>query len=168
MTALTLVHVALSLVGIASGFVVAFGLLAAKRLEGWTSVFLATTVLTSITGYFFPVHQLLPSHIVGLVSLIVLAVAMFALYGRRLAGPWRRTYAISAMIALYLIFFVLVVQLFRKAPALKALAPTQTEPPFQVTQLVVLVLFVVLTVLAAIRFRVKPARMEGTQSARAA
>ncbi len=168
MTALTLVHVALSLVGIGTGFVVVFGLLAAKRLVGWTSVFLATTVLTSITGFFFPFHRLLPSHVVGMVSLIVLAVAIFALYVRRLAGPWRRTYAISAVIALYLNFFVLVVQMFLKVPALKALAPTQSEPPFQVTQLIVLALFIVLAIFAALKFRAKSAPVEGVVSARAA
>jgi hypothetical protein len=165
MSTFTLVHVGLSLVGIVSGFVVVFGLIAGKRLAGWTPVFLATTVLTSVTGFFFPFHRLLPSHIVGIVSLVVLAVALFALYVRRLTGPWRRLYAISAVLALYLNFFVLIVQLFRKVPALKVLAPTQSEPPFQITQLITFVLFAVLTVFAAIKFRARPSAGESTNTA---
>jgi hypothetical protein len=165
MSTFTLVHVGLSLVGIVSGFVVVFGLLAGKRLAGWTPIFLATTVLTSVTGFMFPFHRLLPSHIVGIVSLVVLAVALFALYGRHLAGPWRRTYAITAVLALYLNFFVLIVQLFRKVPALKVLAPTQSEPPFQITQLITLVLFAVLTVFAAIKFQARPSAGESTNTA---
>jgi hypothetical protein len=104
------------------------------------------------------------------VSLIVLAGAIFALYVRRLAGPWRRIYAISAVIALYLNFFVLIVQMFLKVPALKALAPTQSEPPFQITQLVALALFLLLTVLAAIKFRANsvPVEPDRTVSARVA
>jgi hypothetical protein len=149
----TLFHVVISLAGILAGFVVVYGLITAKRLDGWTSVFLWTTVLTSVTGFFFPFHKLLPSHILGVLSLIVLAIAIFARYSRKLAGGWNRAYAISAVIALYLNVFVLVAQLFMKVPALKALAPTQTEAPFKVAQLVVLVLFVVLGILAAVRFR---------------
>lgn len=170
MTTFTLVHVFLSLVGIGSGFVVVFGLLAAKQLDGWTRVFLTTTVLTSLTGFLFPFHRLLPSHVVGIVSLVVLAGAIFALYVRRLAGPWRRVYAISAVIALYLNFFVLIAQMFLKVPALKALAPTQSEPPFLVTQLVALALFIVLTVFVTIKFRASTvaAKPEGATPGRAA
>lgn len=153
MAALTLVHVAISLIGIFSGLVVAFGLLTAKRLDGWTAVFLVSTVLTSVTGFFFPFHKFLPSHGVGILSLVVLALAIAARYVFHLAGGWRRTYVITAMIALYLNVFVLVVQLFEKIPALKELAPTQSEPPFKFTQLAVLTLFVLLTILAAIKFR---------------
>jgi len=153
MTTFTLVHVLLSLIGIFSGFVVVFGLLAAKRLDGWTTLFLASTVLTSVTGFLFPFHGFLPSHGVGILSLLALAIAIFARYGRHLAGLWRRTYVITAVIALYLNVFVLIVQLFQKVPALKAIAPTQSEAPFKVTQLVALVLFVVLASFAAIRFR---------------
>ena len=151
-TAFTFVHVLLSLIGIFSGFIVMFGLLVAKPLDGWTAVFLATTVLTSVTGFFFPYHGFLPSHAIGIFSLILLAIAVFARYGRHLAGPWRRTYVITAMMSLYLNVFVLIVQLFRKVPALSAMAPTQSEPPFKITQLVVLAIFVVLTVATAIRF----------------
>jgi hypothetical protein len=153
MTTLTFVHVVLSLIGIFSGFVVVFGLLAANRHDGWTMLFLASTVLTSVTGFLFPFHGFLPSHAVGLISLLVLAIAIFARYGRHLAGFWRRTYVITAVVALYLNVFVLIVQLFRKVPALKAIAPTQSEAPFKVTQLVALVLFAVLASSAAIRFR---------------
>ena len=158
LTTFTFVHVLLSLIGIFSGFVVFFGLLAGNRLDGWTAIFLVTTVLTSVTGFFFPFHGFLPSHGVGIISLLVLVVAIFARYGRHLAGGWRRTYAITAMIALYLNVFVLIVQAFRKVPALEAMAPTQSEPPFKITQLVVLLLFVALTIVAAIRFRNDPVR----------
>jgi hypothetical protein len=153
MTTITFVHVLLSLIGIFSGFVVVFGLLAAKRLDGWTMVFLASTVLTTVTGFLFPFHGFLRSHGVGIISSLALAIAIFARYGRRLAGAWSRTYAITAVIALYLNVFVLIVQLFRKVPALKAMAPTQSEPPFKATQLAALVLFVALASFAAIRFR---------------
>lgn len=153
MTTLTFVHVVLSLIGILTGFVVVYGLLSSKRMDGWTALFLASTVATSVTGFFFPFHGITPGDVFGILSLIVLPIAMFARYGRNLAGGWRRTYVITAMIALYLNVFILIVQLFEKVPALKALAPTQSEPPFKVTQLVVLVLFVVLTIAAAKRFR---------------
>ncbi|MEA2824426.1 MAG: hypothetical protein QOF03_908 [Alphaproteobacteria bacterium] len=153
----TFVHVLISLVGIVSGLVVLFGLLTAKRLEGWTSIFLVTTVATSVTGFGFPIDIILPSHIVGIISLVVLAVAIIARYAFRLAGPWRVVYVLGAGIALYLNVFVLVVQLFQKVPALKALAPTQSEPPFAITQGAVLVVFVVLVIAAAVRFR--PTRM---------
>ena len=148
----TRVHVLVSLVGIASGLIVLFGLLARKRLDGSTMFFLATTAATSITGFAFPFDHLLPSHKVGVVSLVVLVVAIVARYGRHLAGAWRRIYVVSAAIAVYLNVFVGVVQAFMKVPALNALAPQQTEPPFLIAQLVVLLLFVVLTVAAARRF----------------
>ena len=154
----TLVHVLLSLVGIVAGLVVMFGLIAGKRLDGWTVVFLATTVATSVTGFGFPFDHLLPSHKVGIVSLLVLPVAIVARYAFHMAGAWRRIYVISAAVALYLNIFVLVVQLFLKVPALKAIAPTQKEPPFAIAQVVVLALFGWLTVLAARRFRAEPER----------
>jgi hypothetical protein len=153
MTLLTFAHVVLSLIGILAGFVVVLGLLTTKRLDGWTALFLASTVLTSVTGFLFPFHRFLPSHGVGITSLIVMATAIFARRARHLAGAWRRTYVLSAVIALYLNVFVLIVQLFRKVPALKAMAPTQSEPPFKVTQLIVLVLFIVLAITASVRFR---------------
>jgi hypothetical protein len=149
----TFVHVAVSLIAIAAGFVVVFGLLAGKRLDGWTALFLTTTVLTSVSGFGFPFEHLLPSHKLGMISLVVLAVAIAARYGFHMAGAWRSTYSITATLALYLNFFVLVVQLFEKTPALKELAPTQSEPPFLFTQLVVLAAFLALGTFATIRFR---------------
>jgi hypothetical protein len=156
MSAFTAFHVLLSLVGIAAGFVVVVGLLRAKRLPGWTATFLVTTVLTSVTGFMFPVHHFLPSHGVGIVSMIALTLAIYALYMRRLAGGWRRVYVINAVIAQYLNFFVLIVQLFQKVPALKVLAPTQSEGPFKLAQLAALVLFIVLGILATKKFRLDP------------
>src|SRR6267378_4928948 len=97
MTTFTFVHVLLSLIGILSGFAVVFGLLGGKRLDGWTALFLVTTVLTSVTGFLFPFHKFLPSHGIGIVSLVVLAIAIFARYARQLAGGWRRGYAVSAV-----------------------------------------------------------------------
>jgi hypothetical protein len=150
---LTFVHVLLSLVGICSGLVVLGGLFAAKRLESWTALFLVSTVATSVTGFLFPVGHFLPSHAVGIVSLLVLLVAIFARYARHIDRVWRWIYAVSAVIALYLNVFVLIVQLFQKVPALNALAATQSEPPFLRTQVVILALFVAFAIAAAIRFR---------------
>jgi len=155
----TLFHVVLSLAGIFSGFVVVLGLLKAKAVPGWTAIFLWTTVGTSVTGYLFPFHKLLPSHILGAISLVALGVAIYALYRRNLAGSWRQAYAVTAVLALYLNVFVLVAQLFAKVPALKALAPTQSEGPFKVAQLVVLISFVVVGVLATRSFRLGTAKI---------
>jgi len=149
----TFVHVLISLIGIASGLVVLLGLLSGKRLDGWTAIFLASTVLTSVTGFLFPVEQVMPSHILGTMSLVVLAVAIFARYPKHLVGGWRRTYVITALIGFYFNVFVAVVQAFAKVPALKAMAPTQKEPPFLVAQLTVLLIFVVLTIRATSRFQ---------------
>ncbi len=149
----TLLHVVISLIGIGSGLVVLYGLLAGKRLDGITVIFLLTTVLTSVTGFLFPFEHLLPSHIVGIISLVLLAIAILARYSFHLAGVWRSTYVVSAVMSLYLNCFVLVVQAFLKAPALHALAPNGKEPSFLVTQLALLAFFVVLTILAAKRFK---------------
>jgi hypothetical protein len=149
----TLVHVFISLVGIGSGFMVMYGLLAGKRFDGGTAIFLVTTALTSLTGFLFPVEHLLPSHVVGIISLVVLAVALLARYARHLDGAWRSIYVICAVLALYLNVFVLVVQSFLKVPALHAAAPTQKEPPFLVAQLVVMAIFLVLGILAVKKFR---------------
>src|SRR5258706_11115013 len=140
----TFAHVLISLVGILSGFVVLFGLLTAKRLEGWTAIFLVTTVATSVTGFGFPVDAILPSHIVGIISLVVLAVAIIARYAFRFAGPLRAGFLIGAGIALFFHVFLLIVQLFQKVPALKAPAPTQSEPPFSFAPGGALVVFVLL------------------------
>ena len=152
----TTVHVVLSLVGIFAGLVVMFGLVGGRNLSLWAALFLVTTVLTSVTGFGFPFEHLLPSHKVGILSLVVLAIVIPALYAFHLRGRWRTTYVIGSAIALYLNCFVLVVQLFLKVAALKALAPTQKEPPFAIAQSVVLIFFVVLTVLAMRHFRATP------------
>jgi hypothetical protein len=158
MAIFTFVHVALSLVGIVAGFVVVFGLISGKPLGKWTALFLTTTLLTTVTGFLFPFHKFLPSHAIGILSLIVLAIAIYALYGRRLAGAWRRSYVITSVIALYFNVFVLVAQLFLKVPALKAIAPTQSETPFKLAQLSLLALFVFLATFAAIKFRIEQPR----------
>ena len=149
----TNVHVALSLAGIGTGLIVLLGLLADKRLELVTFVFLATTVATSVTGFGFPFGTLLPSHIVGIISLVVLAVALYARYGAGLSGNWRWIYVTTATLALYLNVFVLVVQLFLKVETLHELAPTQAEPPFAIAQGLTLAAFLVLGYLAVRRFR---------------
>ena len=151
--AFTIVHVVLSLIGIVSGIVVLFGMLSGKRLDGPTAIFLATTVLTSVTGFLFPSDHLLPSHIVGIISLVALALAIFALYVYRLAGSWRWIYVAGAVVALYLNVFVGVVQAFQKLPFLTPLAPTQSEPPFLIAQTVVLAILVVLGSVALKTFR---------------
>lgn len=159
MTTLTFIHVVLSLIGIVAGFVAMAGLLASQRRDGWTAIFLAATVATSVTGFLFPVSKLLPSHIVGIVSLVILAVALYALYGRHLSGVWRPVYVVTAMIALYLNVFVLIIQSFLKIAPLKALAPTQSELPFVIAQGAALLFFVIVTIVAAMRFRPPVARM---------
>ena len=152
----TLFHVALSVVGIVAGFVAVFGLISAKQSKNWTGTFLVTTAATSVTGFLFPFHKFLPSHGVGIVSILVLALTIAALYVFHLAGAWRRAYVIGAVIALYLNVFVLIAQFFMKIPALKVLAPTQSEPPFLGTQIVVILIFIVLGVLATKRFAGQP------------
>lgn len=150
----TLFHVVLSLAGILSGLVVMYGLLTSQRFERWTAIFLATTLITSLTGFLFPFHGFKPSYVVGILSVILLAIALAARYRFHLEGGWRKTYALTAVAALYLNVFVLIVQLFEKVPALKALAPTQSELPFTLTQLLTLIAFVVLGYFAAVRFHV--------------
>jgi hypothetical protein len=149
----TLIHVIISLIGIGSGLIVIFGMLGGKRLDGLTALFLITTVLTSVTGFGFPFTHVLPSHVVGSISLVVLLFAILARYSFHLAGKWRAIYAITAVIALYLNCFVLVVQGFLKVPSLHALAPNGKEPPFAIAQLIVLVLFIVLGIKATKGFR---------------
>lgn len=153
----TLVHVLISLAGIVSGLIVVYGLLTRRRLDGWTAIFLATTILTSATGFLFPFEHLLPSHIVGIISLLALAVAILARYPLHLAGAWRWIYVVCALLALYLNCFVAVIQFFLKIAALHALAPRQKEPPFLVAQLAVLALFIVLGIFAVKRFHVERA-----------
>jgi hypothetical protein len=156
----TLVHVLISLVGIVSGLLVLYGLIKGKRFDGGTAIFLATTVLTSLTGFLFPFTHLLPSHIVGTISLLALAVAIVARYPLHLEGAWRSIYVVTAVLALYLNVFVLVVQSFLKIPAVHALAPTQKEPPFLIVQVIVMAVFVVLGIFAVKGFRGTPAAAE--------
>jgi hypothetical protein len=153
----TFLHVLISLVGIGSGGVVMFGFLSGKRHDGWTALFLASTVATSVSGFGFPYEHLLPSHKVGIISLVVLAVAIPARYLFHLAGAWRWIYVVGAAMAFYLNVFVLVVQAFLKVPAINALAPTQKEPPFLIAQVIVMLIFIGLTVLSVKRFQVEPA-----------
>jgi hypothetical protein len=152
----TFLHVLISLVGIGSGLIVMFGLLGGRRLDNWTLLFLVTTALTSVSGFAFPFDHLLPSHKVGILSLVILAAAIPARYLFHLAGSWRWIYVIGAGMALYFNVFVLVVQSFEKVPALKTLAPTQKESPFLIAQVVVLLLFVALIIFATKRFHLEP------------
>lgn len=153
LAAFTALHVALSLIGIASGFVVLFGMIASQKMPGVTMLFLVTTILTSVTGFMFPYKGFTPGIGIGILSLIVLLVAVTARYIGRLRGKWRGTWVVTAALALYFNFFVLIVQSFEKIPSLHAMAPTQTETPFKVGQLITLALFAVLTSIAYARFR---------------
>ena len=150
----TFVHVVISLVGIMTGFIVVALMLQSAPIAGWNAFFLISTILTSVTGYFFPFSRgLTPAHVVGAISLVILAVALFAIYGKKLIGPWRWIYVASAVAALYLNFFVAIVQSFDKFAYLKKFAPTGSEPPFAVTQGIVLVLFIILGIATARRYR---------------
>jgi hypothetical protein len=151
LSAFTILHVFISLIGIVSGVVVVYSLLRSTDRSFWTWLFLGTTMLTSLTGFLFPFERLLPSHIFGVVSIVVLALALFALYGRRLTGPWRWIYVSSVLLALYFNMFVGVVQSFQKLAFLQALAPTQSEPPFVIAQIGLLAAFVVVTYFARAR-----------------
>ncbi|MBR0696704.1 hypothetical protein [Bradyrhizobium lablabi] len=154
----TMVHVIISLIAIASGLVVMSGLLGSKPMPGLTAIFLLFTILTSATGFLFPFTQLLPSHMIGILSLVLLAIACIALYGMRLNGVWRPIYVVTAMVSLYLNVFVLVIQSFLKIPALQALAPAvppnpPSGPVFAVVQGIVLLFFVLVIIGAWRRFR---------------
>jgi len=155
LSAFTMLHVIVSLIGIVSGLVVLSGLLGSKIMPGWTALFLLTTILTSATGFLFPFDKLLPSHMIGILSLVLLLIACIALYVMKLAGAWRWIYMLTALIALYLNVFVLVIQSFLKIGPLHALAPSvpPSEPPFAILQGIVLVLFIVAIVTAVRRFR---------------
>ena len=155
------VHVIISLIGIVAGIIVMFGLLGSNRMPGLTAIFLLFTILTSATGFLIPPlvsDKLLPSHIIGALSLVLLAVACFALYGQKLSGRWRLIYVLTALISLYLNVFVLVIQSFLKIPALHALAPSvpPSEPPFAIVQGIVLVFFVIVIIGAIRRYRPMP------------
>jgi len=148
----TIIHVIISLIGIATGFIVLYGLISGKLLTPWNGIFLLFTILTSVTGFFFPNSKITPGIVIGVLSLIVFAIALFALYARHLSGGWRRTYAITAMIGQYFNVFILIAQLFGKVAALHALAPTGTEAPFKIAQLLLLIPTIALITLAAKRF----------------
>ena len=147
----TQVHVILSLVGIVSGLIVVFGMLSANKLDGLAALFLATTVLTSVTGFFFPVSGFMPSHAIGILSLVFLAAAILAFYVYHLAGSWRWIYVVGAVLAHFNVF-VGIVQAFQKVSFLKPLAPTQSEPPFLIAQIAVMAIFIVLGILAVRKF----------------
>ena len=146
------IHVVISLIGMLSGFVVLYGLLTARPPGGWTALFLVATILTSVTGFPLPPFGFDPARGVAVISLVLLALAVAALYGFHLAGAWRWIYVAGAVAALYLNVFVGVTQAFQKLSFLRPLAPTQSEPPFLVAQLAVLAVFIALGVLATIRF----------------
>jgi hypothetical protein len=154
----TTVHVIISLIAIVSGIIVMFGLLTSKRMPGLTAIFLLFTILTSATGFLFPFEKLLPSHMIGILSLVLLAIACLALYGMKLSGAWRSVYVVTAMTSLYLNVFVLIIQAFLKVPALHALAPSvpPSEPPFAIIQGIVLVFFVLVIIGAVRRYRPMP------------
>jgi hypothetical protein len=153
LTVLTIVHVIISLLAIGSGFVVIYGMRANQRMESLTKFFLGMTIATSVTGFMFPFEKFLPSHALGVLSLIALAVAVYARYAGRMASNWRWIYVVTAIVSQYFNVFVLVVQAFRKIPALESLAPTQTEPPFAIAQGIVLGAFVAVGYLAVKRFK---------------
>lgn len=148
----TLIHVIISLVGIGSGLIVLFGMFGGKRLDGMTALFLATTILTSLTGFGFPFQHVTPGIILGILSLVVLAIAVPARYSFHMAGKWRAIYVVTAVIALYFNCFVLIAQSFLKIPALHALAPKGNEPPFAIAQGILLVLFIVAGIRAVKKF----------------
>jgi hypothetical protein len=152
----TIIHVLISLAAIFSGLMVVFVMITDKRLDSWTKWFLITAVATTVTGFFFPSHGFTPAIGLGIVSLPFLAITIFARYSKHLAGAWRWIYVIGAVICLYFNLFVLVVQLFEKVPALHTMAPTQTESPFKLTQLIVLTTFILLGIVAVIRFLPEP------------
>lgn len=151
----TLLHVLISVIGIVAGLVAVGGFIAGVRLGGWIALFLLTTVLTSASGYGFAFTTLLPSHIVGAISLVVLAIALIAFYGKRLAGGWRATFVITSVVALYLNTFVLMAQLLQKVPAIATIAPGPNAPAFAATQGFVLVLFIVIGWLGVRGFRLE-------------
>ena len=153
----TILHVLISLIGIVSGLIVVWGMLGNRRLAGWTAVFLAFTVLTSITGFPIPPFGIDPPRIIGIISLVLLAGAILGYYFFHLKGAWRRIYVVTAVISLYLNVFVFVVQSFQKLPFLQPLASTQSGPPFVIAQAIVLALFAGYGFLSVRRF--KPAAL---------
>jgi len=152
MSTFTFIHTVLSVIGLVAGLVVTFGLLASKELAGWAALYFVTAIATSATGFGFA-GDFQPSHVVALISLVLLGLAVLARYVFHYAGAWRWIYAVSLVLSVYFLVFVGIVQAFKKVPALSAIAPTQSEPPFTYAQIVALVVFVVLAIAAAIKFR---------------
>lgn len=155
----TIVHTLISLIAISTGLIIVFGMIGSKRLDVSTKWFLITAVLTTVTGFFFPFHGVTPAIILGIITVPVLATTIYARYSRQLVGTWRWIYVIGAVMSLYFNLFVLVVQLFEKVPALRAIAPTQTESPFKLTQLAVLIVSILLGIVAVVRFHPEPRRV---------
>ncbi|GAC1637250.1 MAG: hypothetical protein NVS9B14_17050 [Candidatus Acidiferrum sp.] len=153
MSTLTIVHVALSLIGIAAGFLVIFQMIGGKALGGLNTVFLVTTILTSVTGFFFPITKVTPGLVIGTISLVILGIALFAFYAKKLAGGWRTTYVVSAVIAQFFNVLVLIVQSFMKIGALHAMAPKGDEMVVKIVQICALVLLIVLGVMASKNFK---------------
>lgn len=153
LTTFTWIHTLLSLVAIVAGIVVVKGLLGSRVPGGWTALYLVTAIATSVTGFFFPFTRLIDSHYIGIASLVLFALAILARYAFRLAGAWRWVYALGMVLSLYFLVLVTLTQIFKRVPALTAMAPTQSEPPFLVAQLVTLAIFVWLAIAAARKFR---------------
>jgi len=153
LTPFTFFHVLITLVGIASGLIVLFGMLGNHRMNGMTATFLVVTVATSVTGFLFPIHGLTPALILGMMSMVVLAIAIVARYAFAMRGAWRWIYVVTAVVAQYFNSFVLIVQSFLKIPSLHALASQGNEPPFAIVQGTVLLFHVVIGYLAVRRFR---------------
>jgi len=151
--AFTLLHVIITLIAIGSGLIAVGGMFASHKLPGTTALFLFTTILTSVTGFLFPIHGFTPALGVGIVSCVILAVALLAYYGKHLTGAWRWIYVVTAIASLYLNVFVLVAQSFVKVAVLNVLAPTQSEPPFVIAQVSVMLIFILIGIFAAIKFR---------------
>src|SRR5215475_10215607 len=170
LSAFTIVHVIISLTAVVAGLVVMFGMLGSRRMPGLTAIFLIFTILTSVTGFMFPFNGITPGILIGILSLVLLAIACFARYGTKLDGAWRWIYALTALVSLYLNIFVLVIQSFLKVPALHALAPSvpPAEPPFAIAQGIVLVFFVLAIIGVIRRYRPTPnyARLEVVDSLR--
>lgn len=157
MSLLTMVHVGLSLIGIAAGFLVIFQMIGGKTLGGLNVVFLITTILTSVTGFFFPITKLTPGLVIGAISLVILALALFALYSKKLAGGWRTIYVVTAVMAQFFNVLVLIVQSFMKIGVLHAMAPTGEESIVKIVQVCALLLLIILGILAGKNFKVQPA-----------
>jgi hypothetical protein len=150
------IHVVISLIAIVAGVLVTFGFVTDRRMNGWNAIFLLFTIATSVTGFLLPLNGLTPPVMLGIISLVVLVISVYARYAKLLLQVWRPAYVVTAMFAFYLNFFVLIAQSFQKLPSFHALAPTQTEPPFIAAQIGALVLFIILTIVSVKRYHPSP------------